>query len=55
MQSKGLGKFHSKQFGCKKWLDLLTVNVLNGFYCLQIFKMVPLLASFKIFSANSLN
>jgi len=36
MQSKGVGKFHSKQFGCKKLLDLLTVDVLNGFYCIWI-------------------
>jgi len=33
MQSKGIGKFRSKQFGCKKRLDLFTVDVLNGFYC----------------------
>jgi len=33
MQSKGVGKFRSKQFGCKKRLDLLTVDVLNGFFC----------------------
>jgi len=32
-QSKVVGKFRSKQFGCKKRLDLLTVDVLNGFYC----------------------
>jgi len=34
MQSKGVGKFCSKQFGCNKWLDLLAVDVLNGFYCI---------------------
>jgi len=34
MQSKGVGKFHSKQFKCNKPLDLLTVDVLNGFYCI---------------------
>jgi len=32
MQSKGVGKFRFKQVGCKKRLDLLTVDVLNGFY-----------------------
>jgi len=32
MQSKE-GKFRFKQFGYKKRLDLLTVDVLNGFYC----------------------
>jgi len=32
MQSKEVGKFRSKQFRGKKRLDLLTVNVLNGFY-----------------------
>jgi len=26
MQSKGVGKFRYKQFGCKKRLDLLTVE-----------------------------
>jgi len=30
--TKVVGKFRSKQFGCKKRLDLLTVDVLNGFY-----------------------
>jgi len=25
----------SKQFGCNKRLDLLTVDVLNGFYCIM--------------------
>jgi len=35
MQSKRVGKFRSKQFGCKKRLDLLTVDVLNGFYCIS--------------------
>jgi len=34
MKSKE-GKFRSKQFGCKKQLGLLTVNVLNGFYCIS--------------------
>jgi len=29
MQSKGVGKFCFKQFGCKKRLDFLTVDVLN--------------------------
>jgi len=33
MQSKGVGKFRSKQFEYKKRLDLLTIDVLNGFYC----------------------
>jgi len=33
MQSKGVGKFRSKQFRCNKWLDLLTADVLNG-YCI---------------------
>jgi len=33
MQSKVVGKFRFKQFGCKKRMDLLTVDVLNGFYC----------------------
>jgi len=32
--SKGVEKFHSKEFGCNNWLDLLTVDVLNGFYCI---------------------
>jgi len=31
-QSKEVGKICSKQFGCKKQLDLLTMDVLNGFY-----------------------
>jgi len=31
MQSKGVGKFCSKQ---NKRLDLLAVDVLNGFYCI---------------------
>jgi len=30
MQSKGVGKFCFKQFGCNKRLDLLAVDVLNG-------------------------
>jgi len=34
---KGVGKFRSKQFGCKKLLDLLTVNALNGLYCIILF------------------
>jgi len=34
MQSKGVGKFCSKQFGCNKQLDLLAVDLLNGFYCI---------------------
>jgi len=34
LQSKGVGKLRSKQFGCKKVADLLTVDVLNGFYCI---------------------
>jgi len=29
MQYKGI-----QQFGCNKWLDLLTADVLNGFYCI---------------------
>ena len=29
---KRVGKFRSKPFECKKRLDLLTVNVLSGFY-----------------------
>jgi len=33
MRSKIVGKFCFKQFGCNKQLDLLTVDVLNGFYC----------------------
>jgi len=33
MQSNGVGKFCSKQFGCNKQLDLLIVDVLKGFYC----------------------
>jgi len=31
MQTKTVGKFSSKQFGCKKRLDLLTVDILNRF------------------------
>jgi len=33
IQSKGIGKIRSKQLGCNKRLDLLTMDVLNGFYC----------------------
>jgi len=33
MQPKGVGKFCSKQFGCKERLDLFAVDALNGFYC----------------------
>jgi len=29
MQTKGVGKFCSKQFGCNKRLDLLAVDVLK--------------------------
>jgi len=36
MQSKGVGKFNSKQFQCKKWMDLLTIDVLNELYCCTI-------------------
>jgi len=34
MQSKGVGKFCLIQFGCNKQLDLLTLDVLNRFYCI---------------------
>jgi len=40
MQSKVVGKFCSKQFGCNKWLDLLAVDVLNRFYCSCIWLFV---------------
>ena len=34
---KGLGKFRSKQFGCIKRMDLLSVELLSGFYYTLIY------------------
>ena len=34
---KGLGRFRSKQIGCNKRLDLLTVDLLTEFHCIGIF------------------
>ena len=31
--NKGLGRFRSKQIGCNKRLDLLTVDLLTEFHC----------------------
>jgi len=47
MQSKGVGKFCSNQLGCNKRLDLLAVDVLNGFYC-----MYCIIANFGLLNVN---
>jgi len=52
MQSKGVKKFCSKQFGCKKRLNLLIVNVLNGFHCIANFSKFYLIIKIDVCSLS---